>query len=104
MELQITARNFDAGPALRDYAARRVEKLERYYDGIVDGHVILSTDGAPGAEKATEITLGVYQQRLTATDQAATHEAAIDGCVERLRRQVIKYKKKLRSTDKDAHR
>ncbi len=104
MELQISAHNFDASPALRDYAANRIGKLERFYDGIVSAHVILGTDGAPNADKTAEITLGVYQQRLAATDEAATHEAAIDTCVERLRRQVIKYKKKLRSTDKDAHR
>lgn len=104
MELQITAHNFQASDALRKYATGRLAKLERFYDGIVHAHVVLGVEGDPNADKTAEIVLSVYQRRLAASDQAATHEAAIDTCVERLRRQVIKYKEKLRSTDKDAHR
>ena len=103
-QVQITARHFDASPALREYAENRIAKLERYYDGIVDAHIILSEDGSSGTSKEAEIMLNVYQQRLSASDAAATHEQAIDNCVERLRRQVLKYKAKLRSTDKDAHK
>ncbi len=104
METQFTARHFDPTPALRDYAVKRLGKLERFYDGIVDAHVILDTDGAPAADKTAEITLNVYRQRLSANDAAATYEKAIDHCVERLRRQLVKYKSKLKSTDKDYHK
>lgn len=100
METQVTARHFDASPDLREYAAKRLAKLERYYDGIVDARVVLSTDG-DATSKAAEVSVGVYGQRLVADSKASTHEAAIDSCVERLRRQVIKYKGRLRSTDKD---
>lgn len=101
METQVTARHFDASPALRAYAAKRLAKLERYYDGIVDARVTLGTDGSAAGKKTAEISVGVYGQRLVAEDQAASHETAIDNCVERLRRQVLKYKDRLRSTDKD---
>ncbi len=100
METQVTARHFDASPALRAYAAKRLAKLERYYDGIVDAHIVLGTNGS-SSEKTAEVTVGVYGQRLVAEDQSSTHETAIDNCVERLRRQVLKYKDRLRSTDKD---
>lgn len=104
MEPQITARHFDASPALRDYASKQLSKLNRYYDGIVDAHIILSQDGDHHQSKGAEITLNVYRQRLCANNTAPTHEAAIDNCVENLRRQVLKYKDKLRSTDQDYHR
>ena len=100
MQTQITARHFEARPALREYAASRLARLERFYDGITDAHVILSTDGDVSAEKSAEISLGVYRQRLTAQKTAATHEDAIDACVERLRRQILRYKSKLRRPDK----
>lgn len=104
METQFTARHFDASPTLQRYADRRLTKLERYYDGIVDAHVILDRDGAPSAEKTAEITLGVYRRRLAANDAAPTYEKAIDNCVERLRRQLLKYKSRLRGTDRDEHK
>ena len=104
MQSQITARHFDASPALRQYASDRLQKLERYYSGITDAHIILSDTGTAASGKAAEISLSVYRQYLSAQDTGTTHEEAIDRCVERLRRQVMKYKAKLKSTDKDAHR
>ena len=99
--LQITTRHFDARPALHDHAARRLEKLERFYDGIVDAHVILEADGRPPDDKKAEVMINVYQKRLAATSTASSHEEAIDGCAEGLRRQLKTYKGKLKSTKQD---
>ena len=104
MQSQITARHFDASPALREYASDRLLKLERYYAGITDAHVVLSEDGDAAADKAAEISLSVYRQRLSAQDTGTTHEEAIDRCMKRLQRQVKKYKAKLKDTNKDVHR
>lgn len=104
MEPQITARHFEASPALRDYAGKQLSKLDRFYDGIVDARVVLSQDGDHHENKGAEVTVNVYRKRLSANSTAPTHEAAIDNCIENLRRQVLKYKDKLRSTDKDHHR
>jgi len=101
MQTQITVRHFDASPELRDYAIDRLSKLERYYDGITDAHIILTHDATI---KAAEISLNVYRHRLAAHDEATTHEEAIDRCIERLRKQILRYKSKLRSVRKDSHR
>jgi ribosomal subunit interface protein len=99
--LQVTARHFDARPALRDHATKRLEKLERFYDGIVDAQVVLDADGRPPNDKKAEMTISVYQKRLSATSTAASHEEAIDDCAEGLRRQLKTYKGKLKSTNQD---
>ena len=104
MQTQITARHFEAPPSLRDYAADRLSKLERYYDGITDAHIVLSSNGDASNGHGAEIILNVYRQTLSARDQAGTYEDAIDRCVERLKKQIIKYKDQLRSTQKNAHR
>ena len=104
MDTQFTARHFDANDSLRSFASQRLSKLERFYDGIVDAHVILTEDDHPVTNKSAEINMNVYQQRLSAQDSASTFEEAIDNCVERLRRQVLKYKDKLKSKDKNYHR
>jgi len=104
MHTRITARNFRASQRLQTYASDRLAKLERFYDGITNAHIVLSKSQDNTDGKSAEISLHVYRQFLTAEDTANTHEEAIDHCVERLRRQILRYKSKLRSTDKNYHR
>ena len=101
MQPQVIARHFEADPVLRQYAADRLNRLERYYDGINDARVILSGSADAGSDKCAEITLSVYRQRLAARHAAGTHEEAINFCVERLRKQLMRYKAKLRNTSKN---
>jgi len=103
-QTQITTRHVDVSDQVREYAKERTGKLEQFYDGIVSAHVILSEDNSPAAEKTAAINIDVYQQRLSAEDSASTHREAINMCVDHLRRQLEKYKSKLRGKDKDAHR
>jgi putative sigma-54 modulation protein len=102
-DIQVTARHVDISDRVRQYAIDRTQKLERYYDGIVSAHVILSKDNSPAENKTAEINIDVYQKRLSATDKGETYDKAINQCVDALRRQLEKYKSQLRSTDKDAH-
>ncbi len=103
MQTQITARHFEAQPSLKDYASARLSKLQRYYDGITDAHVILTSKKTIPTDKHADVTIGVYRQRLAAQHAGTTFEEAIDQCVESLRRQLIRYKAKLRSKEKTVH-
>lgn len=104
IDTQITARHVEINDRVRQYAEDRTAKLERYYDGIVSAHVILSKDNSPAEKKTAEINIDVYQKRLSADDAADTYEQAINQCVDHLRRQLEKYKAQLRSNRRDAHR
>lgn len=101
MQTQITARNFEASPELRTYAINRLAKLERFYDGITDAQVTLIDTQDAADLKSAEIIVQVYRRHLKAEHTGTTHEEAIDQCVSRLRRQILKYKDKLRSKDKN---
>lgn len=103
MQLQITARQFTASDQLQNYVRRKIEKLERYYDGITDVRVILSKNGTPEAH-VVEMSANVLKQQLVANASGSTHEEAVDECSDRLKRQVKRYKDKLRDTKKDEHR
>ena len=104
MRTEITFRHFESVPKLREHASKGLQKLSRYYDGITDARVVLDIESADLELKSVEISLGVYRRRLTASEAASTHEEAINKCVAHLRRQIIRYKDKLRSVDKDIHR
>lgn len=104
MQTQITARRSDLSDDLRTHIEEQLAKLQRFYDGIISAHVILDESNAPSGEKTAEINIDVYQKRLSADDAAPTHEQAVNQCADHIRRQLKRYKAKLRSTDKDAHR
>lgn len=93
MSTQVTARHFQASPHLQAYALQRIDKLNRFYNGITDAHVVLAPDADT---KSAELTLNVFRQRLTARTSGSSYEEAIDGCTERMRRQILRYKAKLR--------
>ena len=104
MTTDVTFRHFDSVPDLRDHALRGVSKLTKFYDGITTAHVVLDVEPFDNQTKSVEISLGVYRQTLTASQTAETHEEAINRCVSQLKRQVLRYKDRLRSVDKDVHR
>lgn len=103
MQIQVTARHFDADDSLKEYVQMKVARLQRYYDGITDVQVVL-TRNAQVPEALAEIVVGVFRKQLTARAESATHEEAIDRSVERIRRQLYRYKARLRGTDRDEHR
>ncbi len=103
MQIQVTARHFNADDRLQTYARTKVSRLNRYYDGITGIQVVLERAAhVPPAQ--VEIGLNVFRQQLTARAEGDTHEEALDLCVERLRRQLKRYKERVRGTDKDQHR
>ncbi len=101
MQTRITARHTTLTDSLRGHIEHSIGKLGRYYNGIHDAHVVLNGD--TGVSKTAEVKLNVYRRTLTAQEDAATYQEAVNGCVRQLRRQVLRYKDRTRSTDKDIH-
>lgn len=102
MHTRITARHTTLTDSLRGHIEHSVGKLDRYYDGIHDAHVVLNGDS--GISKSAEVKVNVYRRTLTAQGIAPTYQEAVSGCVRQLRRQVLRYKGQQRSTDKNIHR
>ena len=100
MHVQITARHFKLTDSLRTYVEDRVSRLERYYDGITTASVILDLGEGTTDERIAEIALGVYRQTLTCRETAETHEEAVNQCTANLKRQILRYKDKLRGKHK----
>jgi len=104
MKPRITARHFSLTDNLRAAVQQKFDKLEKYYDGITDARVVLTVNRGRPTEKVAEVVLTVFRQTLSASDIGPTHEKALDNCIEGLRRQLLKYKAKLKSTARDYHR
>ncbi len=91
MNLNITGHHVEVTPALREYVTGKVEKVIRHFDHVTSVHVILSVEKL--VQKA-EITLHVKGKDIFADSSDADLYAAIDLLVDKLDRQVLKYKSK----------
>lgn len=95
MKLQMHSIRFDADQKLIDFIQKKVDKLETFYDRVIDGEVYLKLDKTDTNEnKIVEIKLNVPGSQLFAKGQNTSFEAATDLAVEALRRQILKVKEK----------
>lgn len=95
MQIQLTARHFSAPQSLRDYATAKLNKLEKFYDQVMNVHVVFEHLRFT-SNNSVEITLHVSRQVLTAKATAEKHTDAIDVCIDQLRTQLLRYKEKVR--------
>lgn len=102
MQLDVTGHHVDVTDALRQYVITKLEKIERHFDLVTDVHCILTVEKL---RHKAEATVNVNGGRIYADATEEDMYAAIDGLVDKLDRQVKKYKEKLvdhhaRHTDK----
>ena len=96
MKLQTQTVHVDPAPELIDFIQRKVNKLETFYDRIIDGEVFLKLEKGEAIEdKIVEIKINIPGNQLFAKEQDESFEAAADTAVEALRRQLKKHKEKM---------
>lgn len=98
MKLQIHSIHFDADVKLTEFIQKKTNKLETFFDKIIDGEVFLKVENDDArANKIAEIKLNLPGTQLFASEKAKSFEVAVDEAVEALRRQVKKHKEKMMS-------
>jgi putative sigma-54 modulation protein len=100
MDIHVTARHFKAHESLRRYAFDSLKKLERYYNGIVSANIVLSFEKAFHSVKTAELHVTVYGTILKSLAKSDDFVKSIDTVVEKVERQIQKYKSKLREKKK----
>ena len=85
-----------AHEGLKQYALSQVETLKKYYDGILNGNIVLYFEKVKSSVKTAEIDLSVYGTKLIATEHSEDFYKSIDNAVGKLERQLVKYKSKRR--------
>ena len=96
MKLQMHSIRFDADQKLIDFIQKKTDKLDRFFDRIIDGEVFMRLDKDNNMEnKIVEIKLNIPKNQLFARERSKTFEAAADMAVEALKRQIIKHKDKI---------
>jgi len=93
MNLNITFRHVEPSQSVKKHAAEKVERLKKYFDGEVAGHVVL---GQEKIRHTAEVTIQANGVCVNAKEKNSDFFAAIDNVVDKLERQLIRYKEKLK--------
>jgi putative sigma-54 modulation protein len=101
MNLSISGHHLEVTPALRDYATQKLDRITRHFDRMIDMKVLLSVDKL--IQKA-EINIHVPGKEIHAEASDQDLYAAIDLLVDKLDRQVIKYKSKQKDHGNVTHK
>jgi putative sigma-54 modulation protein len=93
----VKGKNMDVSESVREYAERKLRRLERLLDESTDAVVELSHEPHRGAEsQIAEVVLIVAGQPLRSHASGPTHQACLDTVVDKLERQAVSAREKPR--------
>ena len=98
MNIQVNTVHFTADQKLVDFVNKKLSKLDTFFEGIIGAEVILKVEKPEtNNNKIAEIKLSIPgSDYLFAEKQADSFEEAVDLAVDAMRRQLAKYKEKLK--------
>ena len=96
MRLQVHSIHFDADRKLIHFIQGKLDKLETFYDRLVDGEVFLRLNNQGVENKTVEIRIKIPGTNLFAKENARSFEAATELATEAIRAQLKKFKTKIK--------
>jgi len=93
MNLTINGHHLEVTPALRDYVQGKMDRIRRHFDNVIDANVMLSVDKL---HQRAEVTLRVRGNSLHVESVEEDLYAAIDGLVDKLDRQLMRHKDRVK--------
>ena len=82
MQIRTTARHFDLTDDLRDFAEKHIQRLARYFDHIIDSHLILETEKS---RKTAELKLQVYGTVLTSKHKSFDMYDSVEKVIDKVK-------------------
>ncbi|MEO6185484.1 MAG: ribosome-associated translation inhibitor RaiA [Steroidobacteraceae bacterium] len=93
MQLKVTGHHVEITESMRAYVEKRLDRVKRHFDHVIDVNVLMSVDKL---QHKAEATVHVSGNNLHADAIDTDMYAAIDALVDKLDRSVIKHKEKQR--------
>jgi len=94
MNINITSRKFKAKESLKDFIKIELKSLEKFNENIIEADVVLSFLHMKDSIKVAEIILRLPGKSLVATEESDDFQKAFVATVNKLERQLKKYKTK----------
>ncbi|MEO0775973.1 MAG: ribosome-associated translation inhibitor RaiA [Bacteroidota bacterium] len=97
MKVHTQSVHFSADQKLLAFIERKLSKLDQFFDRIVSAKVLLKLENSGQIrDKIAEVRLEIPGTILFVKETNKSFEASIDLAIDSLRRQLIKYKERLR--------
>lgn len=106
MKVIITGRNIELTPSLKDFVEKKIDSIRTFVEQLQQVDVILSVDKtkSQGVLHTAEVTIWATGVNFRASQSHADMYAAIDLILDKLQKQIKKYKEKLRSKPHRKHK
>lgn len=97
MRIIVQGKHLDITRALKEYAEEKVGKMARYFDQVQEAQVVLSVERRESLGRAQVVEATVWGDGIVLRGEEASADmyASIDLVVEKLRKQIEKYRSKL---------
>ncbi len=92
MQLSVTGHHVEITAAMRSYVEKKLDRIVRHFDQVIDTHFVLTVEKL--MHKA-EATVRVRGETIHALASEGDMYAAIDSLADKLERRVRKHKEKL---------
>jgi putative sigma-54 modulation protein len=99
MNLSISGRHVAVTPAIRSYIESKLSRIKRHFDHVIDVNVILAVDYLA---QSAEISCHVRGKDIFVKSDDQDLYAAISAVIDKLDRQIIKYKDHLHAHPHEA--
>ena len=99
MHLTISGHHVAVTPALHSYVRGKLERVRRHFDHVIDVNVVLSVDKL---RQKVEVTVRVSGKDMYAETDDGDLYAAIDLVADKLDRQILRHKDRLRAHSRHA--
>jgi putative sigma-54 modulation protein len=91
MQIEVTGRHVEVTESMRAYVVKKMERIVRHFDQLIDAHYVLSVEKL---RHSAEATLRVPGTDIHAEATAEDMYAAIDALADKLDRLVKKRKER----------
>jgi len=91
---KVTARHFDLTAEMKAKVEEELDGLTRFFDNIVSAEMVLD---AERHRRVAELKVNVYNQMIAGTGETDDMYKSIDVAVDRVKKQLKKYKGKLKN-------
>jgi len=93
MQVSITGRHVELTDAMKNYVNDKLQHLKHSFDHVVDVHVVLSVEKF---RQRCEVSMQVSGINIHGSHETDDMYASIDGVMDKLNRQLKRYRAKLR--------
>ncbi len=100
MQINYTFRNLDSSDFIKAYAKDKVERVNKYLDRASDAHVVCTLERH---QHVCDITINAGQFSLRGREKSEDMYASVDLAMDKIERQLKRYKEKLKSHKGGAH-